>query len=109
VLLAANAQLAPDASVTTSDGTHRFVYQLDGNLVLYRIGGGPVWNSQTAGTSPGLTIMQGDGNLVVYDSANVPRFNTMTQGNPGAQLYFEVGGRLHVIAADGVTRLWSSP
>jgi hypothetical protein len=85
------------------------VYQLDGNLVLYRTAGGPAWNSQTAGTSPGLTIMQGDGNLVVYDSANVPRFNTMTNGNPGAQLYFEVGGRLHVIAADGVTKLWSSP
>jgi hypothetical protein len=109
VLLAAGAQLLPDQSVTTSDGTHRLVYQLDGNLVLYKVSSGaPVWHSVTAGTSPGFTAMQGDGNLVVYDSATVPKFNTVTAGNPGAQLYFETGGRLHIIATNG-TKLWSSP
>ena len=108
VLLASGAQLKPDQSVTTSGGTHRLVYQLDGNLVLYRTSGGAVWNSLTAGTAPGFTAMQGDGNLVVYDAATVPRFNTMTAGNPGAQLYFETGGRLHIIAPNG-TKLWSTP
>lgn len=108
VLLASGAQLAPDASVTSSDGTHRLTYQLDGNLVLYVVAGGARWSSGTPNTSPGFAVMQTDGNLVVYDQANVPRFNTMTNGNPGAQLFFEVGGRLHVIHPDG-RRLWSSP
>lgn len=107
LLLASGAQLAPNQSVTTSDGTHRLVYQGDGNLVFSRVGGGPVWASNTAGRTLGVTAMQGDGNLVVYDAASVPRFNTMTNGNPGAQLFFEAG-RLHVIAPNG-TRLWSSP
>jgi hypothetical protein len=108
VLLAAGAQLAPDGAVTSSDGTHRLVYQLDGNLVLYRLSGGAVFNTGTQGTSPGRTVMQGDGNLVVYDAANAPVFHTMTFGHPGAQLYFEVGGTLHIIDVDG-TNLWSSP
>jgi len=72
-----------------------------------RVGGGPVWASNTAGRTLGVAAMQGDGNLVVYDAASVPRFNTMTNGTPGAQLFFEAG-RLHVIAPNG-TRLWSSP
>jgi len=107
VLLASGAQLSPNQSVTTSDGTHRLVYQGDGNLVFSRVGGGPVWASNTAGRTLGVAAMQGDGNLVVYDAASVPRFNTMTNGTPGAQLFFEAG-RLHVIAPNG-TRLWSSP
>ena len=107
LLLASGAQLTPNQSVTTSDGTHRLVYQGDGNLVFSRVGGGPVWASNTPGRTLGVAAMQGDGNLVVYDAASVPRFNTMTNGNPGAQLFFEAG-RLHVIAPNG-TRLWSSP
>lgn len=107
VLLASGAQLSPNQSVTTSDGTHRLVYQGDGNLVFSRVGGGPVWASNTAGRSLGLVAMQGDGNLVVYDAASVPRFHTVTHGNPGAQLHFDAG-RLHVIAPNGA-RLWSSP
>lgn len=107
LLLASGGQLLPNQSVTTSDGTHRLVYQGDGNLVLYRTAGGAAWASGTAGRTVGVAAMQGDGNLVVYDAASVPRFNTMTSGNPGAQLYFDAG-RLHVIARNG-TRLWSSP
>lgn len=107
MLLASGAELRPNRSVTTSDGTHELVYQSDGNLVLYRVGGGPVWSSNTVGSTPSVAAMQGDGNFVVYDTAGVPRFNTVTQGNPGAQLHFQTG-RLHVIAPNG-TRLWSSP
>jgi len=109
VLLASGAQLNGDQSVTTSDGTHRLVYQLDGNLVLYRSNGMPTWSSVTAGTTVGVTAMQGDGNLVVYDQGGAPRFNTGTHGNPGAQLHFEPStGRIHVITVTG-TRLWSAP
>ncbi|MBL8912345.1 MAG: DUF1588 domain-containing protein [Archangium sp.] len=106
VLLASGQQLQPDASVMSADGTHRLVYQLDGNLVLYRTTGGAAWNSGTPGTSPGFVAMQADGNLVVYDSAGAPQFHTMTHGNPGAQLYFEVGGRLLIISPNG-TILWT--
>jgi len=106
-LMASGASLRPNESVTTADGTHRLVYQLDGNLVLYRIGGGAVMSSGTVGTTPGIAAMQGDGNFVVYDSAGAARFNTGTHRNPGAELHFEAG-RLHVIAPSG-TRLWSSP
>jgi hypothetical protein len=107
LLMAVNAQLLPNQSLTTSDGTHKLIYQLDGNLVLYRLSDGvAVWNSVTAGTTPGLTVMQGDGNFVVYDASNVAKFNTGTQNNPGAQLFFETGGRIHVISTGG-TKLFT--
>lgn len=107
LLMASGAELRPDQSVTTSDGTHRLIYQLDGNLVFERLGVGPVMSSGTAGTSPGFAVMQGDGNFVVYDATGMARFHTSTHGNPGAQLHFEAG-RLHIITPAGVRR-WSAP
>lgn len=107
VLMAVNARLDPDGFVVSSDGQFRLLYQLDGNLVLYRQSGGAPWASGTAGASPGRTLMQGDGNLVIYDGAGAPRFSTGTDGNPGAQLQIDAAGTLFIIAPGG-QRLWSS-
>jgi hypothetical protein len=37
--------LKPGESITFAGGRHRFVYQGDGNLVIYARGGAPVWDS----------------------------------------------------------------
>lgn len=107
VLLASGSRLNGDDEVRSQDGQFRLQYQLDGNLVLYRIGGGPLWSSRTPGTSVGNTSMQGDGNLVVYDRDNVPRFHASTHGNAGAQLYIDGAGKLFIVAPDG-RELWNS-
>lgn len=100
LLLASGIELRPNESRSAHGGTFTFVYQGDGNLVLYR-GSTPLWSSGTAGQPAHLVAMQGDGNLVVYSRPNVPVFNTATHGNPGAQLYVESNGRLVIRARDG--------
>jgi mono/diheme cytochrome c family protein len=106
-LLPSGAELFPDGARVSSDGKFRLIYQQDGNLVLYRVGGGPLWSSRTSGTSKGRTAMQGDGNLVVYDAGNAAKFHTGTNGNPGASLHLDPAGVLFIVAPNG-QRLWSS-
>jgi hypothetical protein len=105
-LLPSGVALGGNESRRSSDGAFTLVYQLDGNLVLYRTGGAPLWSSRTGGNSVGQAAMQGDGNLVVYDSTTRPRFNTGTQGNSGAGLFIESSGRLSV--RRGGLELWNS-
>jgi hypothetical protein len=57
--------LYADQSIWSANGRFRFIYQLDGNLVLYGPGG-PFWDSKTTGRDPGVCIMQTDGNLVIW-------------------------------------------
>ena len=57
--------LNPGQSISSSSGRYTFVYQTDGNLVLYGPAGA-LWASNTNAQAVGATIMQGDGNLVIY-------------------------------------------
>jgi hypothetical protein len=106
-VLAAGAALAPNQARTSSDGRFTFVYQGDGNLVLYQSGAGPLWASHTAGTSAGRTIMQGDGNLVIYDGGNQPVWASGTDGNPGAQVLVQNDGNVVIYTTAGVP-IWAT-
>lgn len=105
-LLPSGTTLSGDASVGSMDGAYRLVYQLDGNLVLYRVSGGALWASNTSGQSVGQTSMQGDGNLVVYDADGVARFASGSNGNPGAELTVDAEGTLRIVGSNGET-LWT--
>jgi hypothetical protein len=87
--------LNPDDSITSADGQFFFVYQTDGNLVLYsNRTGGPLWASNTAGQPVGICIMQTDGNLVIYDPDAVPLWASNTAGNPGSRLVVQGDGNV---------------
>ena len=102
----ANEVLAP--WITSSDGRFTFVYQSDGNLVLYRNGStDALWASGTNGTSEGLTLMQENGNLVIYDATNLPVFDTGTSGNPGSRLIVQNDGNVVIYSPDG-RPLWAT-
>lgn len=83
------------------------VYQADGNLVLYRDDGLPLWASQTAGTSVGDASMQEDGNFVVYDAAGVPVWASGTDGNPGAVVKLQPDGNLVIYTVADVP-IWAT-
>ncbi|KAI8609377.1 hypothetical protein BC830DRAFT_845050 [Chytriomyces sp. MP71] len=57
---------------TGSSGStaRRFVYQTDGNIVLYDNLGNHLWASNTPDVSSNLLCIQPDGNIVAYDGAN---------------------------------------
>jgi hypothetical protein len=80
----------------SADGRFRFVYQGDGNLVLYRKSDWrPLW-AASSNSAPGATSMQGDGNLVVYSSSWQARWasNTWRPGTPGYWLVVQNDGNV---------------
>lgn len=106
--LQADQALMPGQVLTSPDGRYRLGYQHDGNLVVSRADGVPIWSAGLAGRSAGQALMQSDGNFVVYDAGGVPVFHTSSWNNPGAYLSMQNNGAFVVFRADG-THLWGSP
>jgi pimeloyl-ACP methyl ester carboxylesterase len=107
-ILPGGRQLNPGQEIWSPDRRYRLTFQTDGNLVIYRNDGVPVWWTGTVGISPGAASMQVDGNFVVYDSANRAAWHTYTYGNPGAYLSMQNNGAFSIYSASGA-RLWGSP
>lgn len=110
--LAGGGELRPGDLVSSDTRRVHLFYQEDGNLVLYY--GDPdrpsswtaLWSSDTAGTPPGVVIMQLDGNLVVYSGGGHPIWSTGTLSS-GARLAVQDDGNLVVYDVNDVP-LWAS-
>ena len=98
--------LNPDQSITSANGRYRFIYQGDGNLVLYD-GGTPLWASGTDGRPVGVCIMQGDGNLVIYARGGQPIWDSGTWENPGSRLVVQDDGNVVIYRPDGLA-VWAT-
>src|SRR5260370_558806 len=85
--------LNPGQGITSADGRFNFVYQNDGNLVLYR-SGAPLWASSTNGRGVGVCIMQTDGNLVLYTPGGHALWASGTSGSPGSHLIAQNDGNV---------------
>jgi hypothetical protein len=103
--------LEADQSISSLNGRFTFVYQGDGNLVLYknyRNGSRKaLWDSQTDRRPVGRCIMQGDGNLVIYGPDGEYIWDTATDGNPGSRLVFQDNGDVVIYNARN-QRIWST-
>lgn len=97
--------LVPFQRLTSADGRFTFVFQADGNIVLY-FGTTPLWASTTM-NGRGLSLrMESGGNLVLYDAANAVVWSSGTGGNAGAKLVLRNDGNAVIIL--GATTLWST-
>jgi hypothetical protein len=95
--------LHPDEPLSSGNGQYRFVYQSDGNLVLYRSSdGAALWASGTHGRPVGACIMQGDGNLVVYDATAAPAWASGTSQDPGSRLVVQDDGNVVIYQSKAV-------
>ncbi len=83
------------------DRRFHFVYQGDGNVVLYGPNGA-MWASNTGGASTRL-VMQGDGNLVLYNNYQPVWATGSTGGNSSAVLYVQNDGNVVVYRSNGTT------
>jgi hypothetical protein len=100
--------LTPNRSILSANRRYKFVYQSDGNLVLYRTAGGkPLWASNTANRRRGHVIQQTDGNLVIYDPSGKPIWASGTSRHPGSRLVVQNDGNV-VIYAPGGKPVWAS-
>jgi murein DD-endopeptidase MepM/ murein hydrolase activator NlpD len=85
---------------------YKLVFQGDGNLVLYRSSGEPIWATGTEGKG-NLLAIQSDGNIVLYNSAGQAIWATNTDKNSGAYFAIQVDGNMVVYRVDGQP-IWSS-
>ena len=99
--------MRPGDAVRSNDGRFEFVYQGDGNLVLYQHGT-PLWASGTHGRAPGAVVMQHDGNFVMYDTNDVPVWSCGgSYGYAGAWLIVQDDGNVVIYSEVGVP-LWNT-
>lgn len=98
----------PNEIVHSYDGRFHFMYQGDGNLVLFDADWEPLWSSGTPGIAPGMVAMQHDGNFVMYDEAGTPVWSADgSWGHPGAYLIVQNDGNVVIYDEDG-TPLWET-
>ncbi len=94
-----------DEKFSADNGEVYFVFQGDGNLVLYTSEPKPIWASQTWGTGADRCVMQPDGNLVIYVGDH-PRWASNTWGHAGAALV--VQDDHNVVIYDNGTPIWDT-
>ena len=61
-------------------GGDKLIMQEDGNLVIYKANGSPIWASGTNGSAGSRLDVQDDGNVVIYNASNQPIWHTNTSG-----------------------------
>jgi len=98
--LYANQSLVPGQSLRSQDGRFTFMYQGDGNLVLYAPWGS-TWNSGTAGKTSTVLIMQSDGNLVLYNGGTAV-WNSNSGGRSNPYFTIQNDGNAVLYTASGV-------
>ena len=97
--------LYPGQGVTSADGRFTFVYQADGNLVLYGPAGA-LWWTGTDGMTATVVRMQADGNLVVF-SGSAGVWQSGTAGHDGATLWVQTDGNVVIYAPNGTPLAWT--
>lgn len=105
-ILTSGQLLVPGESLLSSNEKYQFIFQNDGNLVIYSYGK-PVWASWTMKKGGTKLIMQNDGNLVLYTATNKAIWHTRTSGKGSSHLDMQSDGNL-VIYTDLGKFTWAS-
>ena len=104
--LTSGQKLLPGESLLSGNERYHFIFQTDGNLVIYSYGK-PVWASWTMRKGGTKLIMQTDGNLVLYNSNNQAIWHTKTFGKGLSHLDMQTDGNL-VIYTNLSKPTWAS-
>ena len=106
--------MKPNDYIISENGLYYLIYQLDGNLVLYKRGWVKLWSSNTGGEPTGFASMHDsiDANLVVYAGRKVGIWfsettTTMSEVNRGSKLLIQNDGNMVIYRPDGVV-LWAT-
>lgn len=106
--LLVNQSLSPTQSLLSANGSYRFRFQTDGNLVLTRQSNSQIlWTSDTQGEGGNRLTMQTDSNLVLYTSSNVPVWDSGTNGTGANRLLIQNDGNAVIYNASNVA-VWAT-
>tara|TARA_B100001245_G_scaffold236403_1_gene227208 strand:+ start:2964 stop:8984 length:6021 start_codon:yes stop_codon:yes gene_type:complete len=89
----------------STDQRFKFIYQTDGNIVLYGPNSAVLWHANKTGVSSTRLVMQGDGNLVLYDGGTA-RWSSGTSGNGTSRLLVTNDGHAYIVTSSDVIT-WS--
>lgn len=96
--------LTKGQSLWSQDRRFQFIYQTDGNVVLYGPNGA-MWYTGTGGQASTTLVMQSDGNLVLYNGG-APVWYTATNGGPTSKLVIQNDGNAVIYTSTNAT--WAS-
>ena len=85
----------------STDGRFQFIYQTDGNVVLYGPNGS-IWANGKGGVASDRLVMQSDGNLVLYNGGSAV-WATGTGGGASARLVVGNDGNTYILTDSGAT------
>ena len=85
---------------TCTGSGYQFIFQHDGNVVLYTPSGRAIWATGTDRTSADILSVQADGNVVLYDQGRAV-WATNTAGNRGALFAIQNDGNVVVYTSSG--------
>lgn len=106
--LVVNQTMTPSQFLESANGSYRFTFQTDGNLVVYRQSdGAALWASNTRNQGGVRLPLQSDGNLVLYTSGSTPLWATNTADTPANRLVMQNDGNL-VMYSTANAPLWST-
>ena len=91
----------PRGSEWNTCSGYKFVFQNDGNLVLYNPSGQAIWNTATDQSSANKFVVQTDGNIVLYNSSGQAIWDACTGGNSGAVLAIQWDGNVVIYDRSG--------
>lgn len=94
--------LYPGQSLEAVDRKYRFVFQGDGNVVLYKQGVA-LWATGTDTKPSARLSMQSDGNVVLYDASSRPLWHSRTAGRGNSQLVMQADGNLVIYNSSQAT------
>jgi hypothetical protein len=92
-------------TIVSNNRQYTLILQHDGNLVLYRSGGGALWATWTHGKPVTKAVMQTDGNFVLYDNNNQAVWASWTHRKPGSYLIVQDDGNVVIYSP---TPTWDS-
>lgn len=84
-----------------------FIFQLDGNAVIYDSHDVAKWHTNTAGGVGSLLKFENDGNLLMYDNSGRSRWSSKTANQCGELLVFQNDRNL-VIYDCKITPIWQT-
>ena len=97
---AMNTSFVKDKPYYSEDKRYYFVFQSDGNLVIYKVAGSKaIWQNGSSGKAIKSCVFQGDGNLVLYDYAGKAKWAAGQNQRPGS--FMSSGPKFMVMQNDG--------
>ncbi|HEX7816817.1 GDSL-type esterase/lipase family protein [Dyella sp.] len=104
--IGAGEGLVPGQTVVSCDGGYVLNMQFDGNLVLYKRNGTPLWASNTVNQPAAQADLTDDGNLVVLGKLGNMLWQSQSGGQDAARLFVQGDG--NTVIYNNAGPVWST-